>query len=83
MYMLFKVFKSMSFVTAASDEFLAELNHQFHSYRLKNEERVYLRKFNRSLRKVQMKIGPARIGPGMVGNAMMTLLNYYICAAMW
>lgn len=83
MYMLFKVFKSMSFVTASSDGFLEELRIKLATNRLTILERLYLRKYFKSLRKVQMKIGPARIGPRMVGNAMMTLLNYYICAAMW
>lgn len=83
MYMLFKVFKSMSFVRASSNAFFATLKAQFGSNQFVNLERTYLRKFNKSLRKVQMKIGPTTIGPTMVGNAMMTLLNYYICAAMW
>jgi len=78
MYMLFKVFKTMSFVSAASDDFLTEIKLRLRSGQLAGIERLYGRKLFKSIRKIQMKIGPSFIGPSMVGNAMMTLLNYYI-----
>ncbi|CAL8074780.1 unnamed protein product [Orchesella dallaii] len=73
----------MSFVSAASDDFLMEIKAQLRSGNVAGMERLYGRKLYKSIRKIKMKIGPSFIGPSMVGNAMMTLLNYYIAAAMW
>jgi hypothetical protein len=83
MYMLFRVFKSMSFVAAASEGFLHELQVYLRSPHLTSRERKVLRGTLRSLRTVSMKIGPSLVGPDMVGSAMMTLMNYYVCVAMW
>lgn len=83
MYMLFKVFKSMSFVSAAAESFLHEVQVSLRSNKMNTVERKLLRQKLKSLRVVSMRIGPTNIGPGMVGGAMMTLLNYYVCAAMW
>lgn len=83
MYVLFKVFKSMCFVSASSKEFLAEINYAIKSRKLSSLDRKLLKQTRRSLRVIAMRLGPCVSGPAMVGTAMMKLMNYYICVAMW
>lgn len=83
MFMLFKVFKSMSFVSYEAKEFLQEVQVYMRSNKLTSVERRILQQTLKSLRVVSMQIGPSRIGPGMVGTSIMALVNYYIIAALW
>ncbi|CAL8142555.1 unnamed protein product [Orchesella dallaii] len=80
MFMIYRVYKFMSKVNPASQDFLNALDYYIS---FPNSERIRLRRIIKTLRNVSMKIGPCSVVPATVLSAMDLLSSYYIVVALW
>lgn len=79
-YVTFRVFDSMSYVLPASMNFMNSVKKYMGH---KGVVGGHIRKFQRTLRPVSLKLGPSPTRREGVLETMEMLVGYYLCVALW
>lgn len=79
-YVTFRVFDSMSYVLPASMNFMNSVKKYMGQ---KGVVSGHIRKFQRTLRPVSLKLGPSPTRREGVLETMEMLVGYYLCVALW
>ncbi|CAL8089567.1 unnamed protein product [Orchesella dallaii] len=79
-YVTFRVFDFMAIVLPTSEEFMNSVRKYMAAQRIVNG---HIRKFQRTLRPVSLKLGPTPLCREAVLETMEMLSSYYVCVALW